>query len=57
MNVNWHADIGRRERTHGAKRSINLLKKHMKNILRLVVVYKVLIKPGSGSRISVNCRI
>ena len=28
--------------------SINLLKGHMKNTLRLAVAYKVLIKPGSA---------
>ena len=30
-----------------AKRSIALLKRYMRNILHLVMVYKVLIKPGS----------
>ena len=40
--------IVRRERAHGAKRSINLQKRHMKNILHLVAVYKVLIKLGSA---------
>ena len=32
VTVNWCADIARQKRTHGAKRSINLLKKDMKNI-------------------------
>ena len=30
---------------------------YMKNILHLVVVYEVLIKPRSSSRIWENCRI
>ena len=38
VTVNWCANIAQRKRTHGAKRSINLLKKDTKNIFRLVVV-------------------
>ena len=38
VTVNWCAHIARRKRTHGAKRSINLLQKDMKYIFRLVVV-------------------
>ena len=38
VTVNWCAHIARRKRTHGAKRSINLLHKDTKYIFRLVVV-------------------
>ena len=38
VTVNWCAHIARRKRTHGAKRSINLLQKDTKYIFRLVVV-------------------
>ena len=44
-------------KTHRAKQSINLLKRHMKNILCLVVVYGVLIKPGCSNRILENKRL
>ena len=49
-----HSDSKKNTRV---KTSINLLKRLMKNILSLVVVYEVLIKLGSGSRIVENCRI
>ena len=39
------------------KTIINLLKRHMKNAACLVMVYEVLIKPGSSNRILENCRI
>ena len=45
-----------KKRSHGTKRLIHLLKRLMKNILHLVVVYEVLIKQGSGDRILKNCR-
>ena len=42
---------------HGANRPINLLKRHMKNILLDVLIYEVLTIPGGGSRILKNCGI
>ena len=38
LTVNWCAHIARRKRTHGAKRSINLLQKDTKYIFHPVVV-------------------
>ena len=38
LTVNWCAHIARRKRTHGAKRSINLLQKDTKYIFRPVSV-------------------
>ena len=38
VTVNWCAHTARRKRTHGAKRSINLLQKDTKYIFLLVVV-------------------
>ena len=38
VTVNWCAHTAPRKRTHGAKRSINLLQKDTKYIFRLVVV-------------------
>ena len=56
VNVNWHVDIVRRKRTVGAKRSIDLLKRH-KNSFHVVVVYEVLIKPGIANIHPQNGRI
>ena len=57
MNVNWYRNIVKWKWTHGTKWSIDLLKIYTKNILRLVVVYEVLIKPGRGNIHTLNSGI
>ena len=58
MNViNWYTNILKQKITHRAKQSIDLIKPNMKNSLRLVMVYNMLIKPGSAETCPQNNRI